>query len=225
MVKTFNLSQQKANQQTGFSLIELMFAMTITLIIVGLAFTLLAQSLNRKLHDEAQVSTLADANQALSRMSQDITNSGFGLKNNGLVATDCTEEKIRVRANLNALMKQTSSGTVTDANEDLIFQLATNADGESHLIRTDVTSGNSAVVASSLDNADLNGDGDGDGLTFNYLDAAGAEVSPPNAVKIEIIIRVTLPQIGQPGSPGYQPKVTKQLSTTVVLRNSQLLAY
>lgn len=225
MVKSFNLNQLERNQQSGFSLIELIFALTITLIIVALAFTLLAQSLNRKIHDEAQVTALADANQALSRMSQDITNSGFGLKNNGLVVTDCTEEKIRVRANLNALMKQTSSGTVSDEGEDLIFQLATNLDGESSLIRTDVTKGTSIVVAGSIDNADINADGDGDGLTFNYLDAAGAGVSPENAVKIEIIIRITLPQIGQPGAPGYQPKVTKQLSATVVLRNAQLLAY
>ena len=225
MLKMVHIKNQITNRQSGFSLIEMLFALTITLFITALAFTLLAQSLNRKVHDEAQVSALADANQALSRMSQDITNAGFGLKTNGLVAADCTEEKIRVRANLNALMKQTTSGTVTDADEDLIFQLVANLNGGSALVRTDVNTGQSAIVATLIDNKDINGDGDGDGLTFNYLDAAGSEVSPQNAVKVEIIIRITLPQVGQPNSPGYQPEITKQLSSSVVLRNSNLLAY
>jgi type II secretory pathway pseudopilin PulG len=205
--------------------VELLFSLVITLIIVALAFSLLAQSLNRKLHDEKQVSALADANQALSRMAQDLTNAGFGLSSNGLVTADCSEEKIRVRANLNALMKQTSSGTVNDPNEDLIFQLATNSDGETSLIRTDVSTGGSSVVAGSIDNSDMNGDGDGDGLTFSFLDAAGAEVAPDKAARIDVVVRISLPQIGHPGSAGYQPKVTKDLSTSVTLRNSRLLAY
>jgi prepilin-type N-terminal cleavage/methylation domain-containing protein len=221
---TNNISQS-ANRQTGFSLIEMLLALTITLVIVGLAFTLLAQSLNRKMHDETQVSALADTNQALSRMSQEISNSGFGLNSNGLVAADSTEEKIRIRANLNALMKQTSSGTVTDADEDVIFQLADNLNGGSSLVRTDVNSGQSAIVATLIDNEDINGDGDGDGLTFIYRDTAGNEVASQNATRVEIVVRITLPQIGQPGSPAYQPEITKQLSSSVVLRNSNLLAY
>ncbi len=225
IVKKNKIKNKRANWSGGFSLIEMLLALTITLIIVTLAFTLLAQSLNRKMRDEAQVSALADANQALSRMSQEISNAGFGLSSNGLVASDCSEEKIRIRANLNALMGQTTSGTVTDPNEDLIFQLVANLDGGSALILTDVNTGESAIIASLIDNEDINGDGDGDGLTFNYLDLAGNEVAPGNAVRIEIIIRVTLPQIGQPGSPGFQPEITKQLSSMVILRNSNLFAY
>ena len=219
------IKNQITNRQGGFSLVELLFSLTITLLITALAFTLLAQSLRRKVSDEAQVSALADANQALSRMSYEISNSGFGLTSNGLVSADCTEEKIHIRANLNALMKQTTSGTVTDPDEDLIFQLVDKTNGGSALIRTDVASGASAIVADPIDNKDINGDGDGDGLTFNYLDAAGNEVSPQNALKVVTIIRITLPQVGQPGSPGFQPEITKQLSSTVILRNSRLLAY
>ena len=114
---------------------------------------------------------------------------------------------------------------MTDPDEDLIFQLVDKTNGGSALIRTDVASGASAIVADPIDNKDINGDGDGDGLTFNYLDAAGNEVSPQNALKVVTIIRITLPQVGQPGSPGFQPEITKQLSSTVILRNSRLLAY
>ena len=222
---TTKINRQLTVHQPGFSLIELMFSLTITLLITALAFTLLAQSLNRKIHDEAQVSALADANQALSRMSYEISNSGFGLSSNGLVPADCTEEKLRIRANLNALMKQTTSATVTDSDEDLIFQLVSNPNGSSALIRTDVATGQSAIIADPIDNKDINNDGDGDGLTFNYLDAAGNEVLPQNAVKVATIIRITLPQIGQPGAPGFQPQTTKEFTSTAVLRNSRLLTY
>lgn len=202
-----------------------MIAMTITLAVIAMAFYLVAQSLNRKTRDETQTKALADANQALGILSKEITNAGFGLTSNGLVAADCTEEKIRVRANLNSLAKQTTSNTVSDQDEDVIFQLIANPNGGSALVRTDVGLGQSAVVSTQIDNTDINGDGDGDGLTFNYLDESGNAVAPQNAARVEIIVRIVLPQVGQPGAPGYQPKVTKQLSSSVVLRNSRLLAY
>ena len=216
---------QTTKRQGGFSLLELMIAMTITLIMVSLAFSLLAQSLNHKMRDEAQVSALADANQSLSRISQEIGNAGFGLSSNGLVAADCAKEKIRIRANLNALMKQTTSGTVTDAGEDLIFQLVKNPGEDSSLVRTDVVTGESSVVATKLDDTDINGDGVGDGLTFNYLDAGGNEITPQNAVRVKITVRIKLAQVGSPGSPGFYPETTKQLFSSIVLRNSRLLAY
>lgn len=202
-----------------------MIAMVITLVIMAMAFFLVAQSLHRKSRDETQTDALADANQALSIMSKEITNAGFGLTSNGLVAADCTEDKIRVRANLNSLMKQTTSNSVTDQDEDVIFQLVANPDGGSSLVRSDVGLGQSSVVSTQIDNTDINGDGDGDGLTFNYLDEGGTAVAPQNAARVEIIIRIRLPQVGEPGTPGFQPQVTKQLASSVVLRNSRLLAY
>ena len=213
IVKKYSIIQT-ANRQTGFSLIELLIAMTITLIIVSLAFTLLAHSLNRKTNDEAQVSALSDANQALSRMSLEIVNSGFGLRTNGLVPADCTEDKIHVRANLNALERETTSGTVTDQYEDLIFQLVPNPEGGSALVRSDVNIRESSILATRID-----------GLTFLYLDANGSEVTPQNAVRVEIVIRIIIPQSGRPGTSGFQPEMTKQLTSSVVLRNSCLLAY
>jgi prepilin-type N-terminal cleavage/methylation domain-containing protein len=217
--------RKNSNKNAGFSLTELMIAMTITLVVVGMAFYLLAQSLHRKSRAETQTEALADANQALGIMSKEITNAGFGLTSNGLSAADCTEDKIRVRANLNSLMKQTTSGTVNDQDEDVIFQLIANPDGGSALVRTDVGLGQSSVVSTQIDNTDINGDGDGDGLTFSYLDESGNAVAPQNAARVQVVIRVRLPQVGQPGAPGFQPEITKQLSSSVVLRNSRLLAY
>ena len=211
--------------ESGFSLIEMILAMTVTLVIVGISFGLLAQSLNRKSRDDAEASASADANQAISWITQDVLNSGFGLTTNGLTVTDCTEEKIRIRANLNAFLKETTSSVVTDWDEDIIYQLVNGADGRASLIRSDGAKGESRVIATDLDNVDADNDGDGDGLTFQYFDEAGAEVSPPLAVRVAVSLRVILPASGQPGSEGYQPSRTKLLSSTIVLRNTRLLAY
>jgi prepilin-type N-terminal cleavage/methylation domain-containing protein len=211
--------------QKGFSLIELMIAMTITLSILVMAFYLLAQSLNSKTRDEAQINALADANHALRVITKDVANAGFGLKGNGLVAASCLEDKIRVRANLNALAKQTTSNSVSDQDEDIEFFLVPNPTTGSALVRSDVGTANSAIIATTIDDRDINSDGDGDGLTFYYLDENGNEVTPENAVRIRIVIRVLLPEAGRPGSPGYQPPVTKQLHSSVSLSNSRLIAY
>lgn len=216
---------QKSVDASGFSLVELMFTMTITMLILGLAFTLLSQSLGRKSREEAQAAAMADATLGMSRLSQEIMNAGFGLKSNGLVDADSGKDKIRVRANLNALMKQTTSTTVTDKNEDLSFSLVANPGGRSSLVRRDIGLGESSVVATEIDNTDIDNDGIGDGLLFTYFDAAGAEVNPSNAVRVQIALRITLPQVGVPGSPGFQPAATRVLTNSVVLRNANLPTY
>lgn len=220
-------SEFNENRKTvsGFSLIELLISMTITLVIVGLAFHLLARTLNERSRDTTQASELADANQAIGKMTEEMANSGFGLKTNGLVAADCNSNKVRIRANLNALLKETTSGTVTDPNEDVIFQLVVNPGGDAALVRTDVATTQSSIVATHVDNIDIDGDGVGDGLKLSYLDATGAITTPDAAVRVSIVARITLSEVGKPGSPGYQPKVTKQLTSSVVLRNANLLAY
>lgn len=225
-ISTKNNTHRSDSFQSGVSLVELFITLTITLIILGLAFTLLARSLNTELRQEKQASVLADASVGMGRMSEEIVNSGFGLRNNGVVAADSNEEQIRVRANLNALMKQTTSNSVTDASEDVLFQLTPNPEsGDSCLIRLDTGTGVASILAFSVDNADIDSDGDGDGLTFTYLDAAGAAVSPNLAVRVIVTLRVKLPQVGTKGGPGYQPAVTRAVTQNIVLRNSNLNAY
>lgn len=211
--------------QSGFSLIELLITMTITLVILALAFTLLAQSLNTNVREEKQASVLADSSLGVGRMAEEIVNAGFGLKTNGIVAGDSTEETIRIRANLNALMKQTTSNTVSDRSEDVEFLLATNAAGDTSLIRMDIAAGTTSILASSVDNSDIDSDGDGDGLTLMYLDSAGTEVAPDQAVRVTVTLRVKLPQVGVPNAPGFRPAIKKALTENIVLRNASLAAY
>ena len=217
---------QKPDGPSGFSIVEMLITVTITLIILGLAFQLLAGSLNKKSREETQASVLADANIGLSRMSQEITNAGFGLNTNGVVAGDSGQAAIRIRANLNALLRQTSSNTVTDQSEDVLFSLVANPTSGASLVRADIGTGRqSSILAGLIDNADVDSDGYGDGLTFAYLDAAGAAVTPANAVRVGITVRVSLPQVGFPGGDGFQPKMSKVLTSSVVLRNARRAAY
>ena len=92
--------------EDGFSLIELIIAMTITLVVLSIATTLLAQSLNIRTRSNANVDALADAERALNIMSREIAQAGFNLSDNGIVAADSVVDgngnsTIRMRANLN----------------------------------------------------------------------------------------------------------------------------
>ena len=132
---------------------------------------------------------------------------------------------IHIRANLNAFMGETTSNTVTDQGEDVVYQLAARPDGGSALVRSDVGKNETNVVATLVDNADLDGDGEGDGLNFQYVDSAGATTTPQAASRVIIQVRVILPAVGTPGSDGYQPQRTKLVTAPIVLRNYQLAAY
>ena len=76
----------------GFSLFELIIAMTLTVVVMGIASTLLAQCLNVRTRANENVDALADAQRALNIMSREIADAGFNLSDNGLVAADSVTE-------------------------------------------------------------------------------------------------------------------------------------
>src|SRR3954451_11966319 len=114
----------RTNGEAGFSLIELMIAMAVTLIVMAAATTLLSSSLRIRTRENQKSDALADAQRALNIMSRDIANSGFGLDFNGLVAGDChpltatdtNTAQIRFRANVN-----NSDATTGQADEDVTY--------------------------------------------------------------------------------------------------------
>jgi hypothetical protein len=68
----------------------------------------------------------------------------------------------------------------------------------------------------------------GDGVITNVQNSAGSaqsEVTPNLAKYIVLLLKVTLPAVGTPGSPGYQPPSATQMVSTVTLRNSNLQIY
>jgi Tfp pilus assembly protein PilW len=226
----------------GFSLIELLIAMTLTIVIMGLATTLLARSLNIRVKANANADALADAQRALNIMSREIANAGFNLTDNGIVGGDSITDgngnsTLRIRSNLNKFNGSATTaarngiGTVgEDAGEDVKYFIYQSAN-LNLLARYDayaVASGRSTVLANRLD-----------GLHIHYYsqkvtysssgcdiaEASLAEVSPGAAKYVVLAVCVQLDAVGAPSSPGYQPATSVLLASDVALRNSNLPVY
>ena len=213
----------------GFSLIELLIAMTLTLTILGVTSGLLAASFNVRARENQKTDALADAQRALNIMSREIANTGFGLANNGIVAADSNQTAIRVRANLNAFDSQTTSNSISDRNEDVKYSLYT-AGGDSYIVRLDIgTQNQTTVLANRVDSLKIRYYP----AKVNYTLTSNCDIataSPEVALKsdtkyIVMSVCVELTARGTPGSPGYQPASRVQLVSDVYLRNADIVNY
>src|SRR6266850_3107954 len=92
--------QPESRAEGGFSLLELLIAMTITILVMVAASTLLATSLRTRTRENTRSEALASAQRTLNIMTREIGNSGYGLNDNGIVTADSGVSSIRVRANL-----------------------------------------------------------------------------------------------------------------------------
>jgi prepilin-type N-terminal cleavage/methylation domain-containing protein len=230
-----NKSHTKSSTQSGFSLLELVIGMSITLVIMTIASTLLASSFAIRGRENQRSSAIADAQRALNTMSREIASAGYGLSTNGIVAGDSGLAQIRVRSDLDL------SGATSTDREDLKYVLVNDANG-SFIVRMNLQpSQTTGLIANRID-----------GLKIRYYDervtytigncmtgvlncditnvrnsagAVEAEVTPDLAKYIVLILRVALPAVGTPGSPGYQPPSATQLVSTVTLRNANLQYY
>src|SRR5215211_8226170 len=88
--------------EAGFSLIELMVALGVTMVIMVVASRLLSMSMFVRQRENQRAEAVADVQRALQSMSREISNAGLGMSNNGLVASDSNDISIRIRSNLNA---------------------------------------------------------------------------------------------------------------------------
>jgi type II secretory pathway pseudopilin PulG len=225
---------QKYESQKGFSLIELLIAMTVTIVIAAIASSLVAQSLRLRAREDVRSDAVADAQRALNIVSREVANSGFGLIDNGIVPGDTNSGSIRFRANLNAYTRDDSgnpvsgSTSVMDKDEDIKYTMYNDDAANRHyLVRYDAILGavdqrnGTTVLANRLDSFTLQYfDGSG-----NLLDLAANPDSVISAWKIRISVGVILPAEGQPNSPGYQPQSSISLVSDVVLRNSSQNTY
>lgn len=228
---------------------ELLIAMTLTLVVMSVSVHLLARLLHERSRENEHVDELADVQRALNIMSREVANSGFNLSTNGIVAEDSNRQAIRIRANLNKFnfdvsVSNDSRALVQDPGEDLTYFINT-ASNTNYLARWDrfESSGpgvdlRGTVLANRVDN-----------LRFYYFDQkvtytqdpdptscqitnplntdgnAQAEVTPDEAKFIVIMVCIGTPQVGSPGSPGYQPEWRTYLTSDVALRNSRLHKY
>src|SRR5438874_13823510 len=220
--------QSAPRRDTGFSLVELTMAMAIVLTITGLTAVLLAGSFNIRTRENQKSSALADAQRALNAMSREIANSGFGLSNNGIVTYDSSSTTIRVRANLNAFDRETSSNQVTDSDEDVLYKLFSDST-QSYVERVDINSGiRTTILANRVDALVIRYFADKIDYTAGIcnIDTTAVDVTDKRLAKYIVIVAcVQLPAVGSPGSPGYQPMSSVQLISDVTLRNSDLIRY
>jgi Tfp pilus assembly protein PilW len=214
----------------GFSLLELMVAMSVTMVVTVLASNLIAGSLKTRTRENQRAEALADSQRAVYVMSREIANSGFGVVGNGIVAADSNATSIRVRANLNAFDGQTTSNATSDADEDIKYLLYTGG-GASYIVRVDVNTGaRTTILANRVDSLQLRYYDDRIDYTVADCDitpsAGEAEVANKGDARFLVMaLCVQLPAVGQPGSVGYQPASRVQLTTDVSLRNADLINY
>jgi prepilin-type N-terminal cleavage/methylation domain-containing protein len=217
--------KRHGGREAGFSLVELMIAMTVTLLVTAAASTLISGAFKTRTRENQKSDALADSQRALYVMSREIANSGFGLSGNGIVDADSTSNSIRIRANLNAFEGQTSSNTVTDSDEDVKYILYTSG-GNSYIIRLDVNTGaRTTILANRVDSLAIRYYADRIDYTQGDCDitTTATEVTSKSAAKFVVIaLCVQLPAVGTPGSTGYQPASRVQLVSDVSLRNADL---
>jgi Tfp pilus assembly protein PilW len=226
----------------GFSLIELMISMTVTLVILGIATTLLARSLNVRTRSNNNVDSLADVERALNIMSREIAQAGFNLSDNGIVPEDSVTDgngnsTIRIRANLNKFdtaYSPTARNGISvedqDSGEDVKYFIypATNTTLLARYDRFADGGPASTVLANKLDRMRIHYFGQR--VTYNtagcdITGASSAEVAPGAAQYLVIAVCVQQDAVGTPGSPGYQPAASVLLTSDVALRNANLNIY
>lgn len=219
----------------GFSLLELVVSMGITILLAGLASMLLAGSFSTRARENQKTEALADTQRGLNLMTREIANSGYGLTDNGIVAADSGLSSIRVRANLNAASGETTSASASDRDEDVKYLVFTES-GNSYIVRLDVNSAAQEMVLANRVDA-LKFRYYADKVTYqasncditNVLDSYGnpvGEVAQKSGARYVVLsICVNLPAVSTPGAPGYQPSASVQLVSDIALRNSQLYDY
>jgi prepilin-type N-terminal cleavage/methylation domain-containing protein len=245
------MRRQSFGNAAGFSLIELMIAMAVTLTMMTLASKVLMECFNIRTHQDARSDTIADVQRSLNIISREVGSAGFGLTTNGIVgcsgaaATTCdsTLTSIRVRSNVNRFDSMPSDADTLDDNEDVKYFLNDSANTR-YLVRYNANAPvtKSTVLANRIT-----------ALQFHYFDkrvtyttlsydpntpnaslisnarasngATQAEVAPNLARYVVVMIVVRLPAVGKPDSPGYQPASNEMLVSDVALRNNDLENY
>jgi type II secretory pathway pseudopilin PulG len=241
------MNTRRANNQAGFSLLEVIVAMGITITMMAAAVSLLAGGFRVRSREDRKSDAVADVQRALNIMTREIANAGVKLPSglpavaaNGVVTDDSDNESLRIVSNLNG-MPDSANGyfedtDVDDTDEDIKFLMYVDAAlGQRYIVRYEKNGSNqTTVLANRIDSLvfryydekvtyDTTVDASGVCDITNVKNAAGTtetEVSPGAAKFVVIAVGVTLPAVGSPNTEYYQPPSRVQLTSDVVLRNS-----
>src|SRR5215211_4796229 len=119
-------SLKKKDTEGGFSLLELLVSLVITMALMTAATTLLANALRMRTRENQKSDALADTQRAINIMTREIANAGFNMTNNGIVAADSGLNTVHIRANLNTFaydpsVSDDSRANIMDEGEDITY--------------------------------------------------------------------------------------------------------
>ncbi|MDQ4123789.1 MAG: type II secretion system GspH family protein [Acidobacteriota bacterium] len=208
--------------QRGFSLLELMIAMTIILVMLGAASTLLFNAFGTRTRESQKTDALISAQAALDSMSREIANSGYGLSTNGIVTADSHAQRLRFRANVVndepiQPVVTTSQLKTDDPNEDVTYYFDSSTQS---ILRYDrFANPTTTIIVNQISD-----------VKFEYFDYSGSSsaatqktvpTKDTGRIKITVLVRLD-PIAGQPNQTEYR-RVT--LTSDVTLRNSEYMRY
>lgn len=196
-----NSRQEKNNG--GFSILELLISMTLTLILLGVISTAFAGALRTRDRESSRTDALTAAQAAINVMSREIANSGFGLSTNGIIIGDSGYQKLHFRCNVD-----NSNLTTTDAEEDVTYYFDSVSQS---VVRYDSNTGLTSGIINQISN-----------VTFQYYDYVDSSSTPTtgltptsNTGRVRITLTVIMADVQ--GQPKNQ---TVTFRSDVTLRNS-----
>jgi len=193
----------RTTKHSGFSLVELVVSMAITLVILGVAITVFSTAMGRRARETSRTDAITSAQAALNIMSREIGNAGYGLTNNGVVS-DSTATKLHIRANL-----VNSNATTSDPGEDIVFYLD-GTGGDQSVVRRDNNTGEISGIINRISS-----------VNFVYQNYANPGEVVPVGVPGEATGRVTITlTVNLENIPGQVAGQTVTVTSDVTLRNS-----
>jgi type II secretory pathway pseudopilin PulG len=207
MVRIKNL---RTDREAGFSLLELIIGMSITLGIMAIAGAMLSGSFNIRRRENRRAEAISAAQHALNYLSRDVANAGFGLRKNGIVNEDSDASSIRIRANLDGFSGTSEAGSLSQADEDVEYFLhKTDTDEDSfkgELMRYDVNLQQSRLLVANVDNFEIYYFSQK--VDYTLDPTGGIAVTTPGVAEVSdqsqttyivITLMFTLEAVGQPG--------------------------
>ncbi len=205
---------RKNNKTAGFSLIELLIAMTVTIVLLGIVSTLFSGVMSTRKRESSRTDALTAAQAALNVMSREVSNSGYGLNNNGLITGDSTTQKIHFRSNV-----VNTDATTTSPGEDVTYFYDTVTQS---IVRYDA---NGAGINKPLISVIVNRVSKVDFKYFDYIGdssipSAAKNIPTSDTARVTITVTVDLEAVrGQPSGQSVK------LTSDVTLRNSDYMLF
>ncbi len=177
------------------------------LVVLSLAAGLLAKSLSTRSRESSRTDALTATQAALNVISREVANSGYGLKDNGIVGADSNNKKLHFLSNVT-----NTNWVTTDLGENItyFYDPVTKS-----ILRYDANVGGTSIIINRISDLD-----------FKYYDYVGSVSTPPppsstptaNTARIKVTITVILENVQ--GQPKDQKVV---LTSDVTLRNSDYM--